>query len=126
LENLGAEVDIHRASETIRENIKISAKGSLVYYELKKHMPWLDEGFSKLLDQRKQTKLQRLQIPSEISGNNLNYVIREASRRFRNKKREYMRDKVKDLATNRNNKKIRVLYGRINEFKWVPNLEVTS
>jgi hypothetical protein len=29
LENLEAEMDINRAWETIRENIKISAKGSL-------------------------------------------------------------------------------------------------
>jgi hypothetical protein len=50
LENLNAVVDINRASETIRENIKISAKESAGYYELKKHMAWFDEGCSKLLD----------------------------------------------------------------------------
>jgi hypothetical protein len=44
LENLGFEVDINRAWETIRDNIKISTKGSLCYYELKKHKPWFDEG----------------------------------------------------------------------------------
>jgi hypothetical protein len=54
-------VDINRAWETIRENIKISAKESLGYCELKKHKPWFDEGCSKLLDQRKQAKLQWLQ-----------------------------------------------------------------
>jgi hypothetical protein len=31
--------------ETIRENIKVSAKESLGYFELKKHKPWFDEGF---------------------------------------------------------------------------------
>jgi hypothetical protein len=30
--------------ETLRENIKISAKESLGYYKLKKHKPWFDEG----------------------------------------------------------------------------------
>jgi hypothetical protein len=59
LENLDTEVNITTAWETIRENIKISAKDSLGYYELKKHKPWFDEGRAKLLDQRKQTKLQR-------------------------------------------------------------------
>jgi hypothetical protein len=39
LENLDNDVDINRAWETIRENIKISAKMSLGYYELKKHKP---------------------------------------------------------------------------------------
>jgi hypothetical protein len=38
-ENLDNDVDINRALETIGENIKISAKGSLCYYELKKHRP---------------------------------------------------------------------------------------
>jgi hypothetical protein len=47
LENLDAEVDINRAWETIRENIKISAKESLGYYELKKHKPWFDIGCTK-------------------------------------------------------------------------------
>jgi hypothetical protein len=37
LENLDTEVDVNKAWETIRGNIKISAKESLGYYELKKH-----------------------------------------------------------------------------------------
>jgi hypothetical protein len=52
LENLNTEVDINRAWGTIRENINISAKEILSYYELKKHKPWFDEGCSKLLQQR--------------------------------------------------------------------------
>jgi hypothetical protein len=47
LENLDNYVDINRAWETIRENIKISAEESLGY-ELKKHKPWFDKGCSKL------------------------------------------------------------------------------
>jgi hypothetical protein len=58
LEDLDAEVDINSAWETVREDIKISAKDSLYYYELKKHKPWFEEGCSQLLDQRKQAKLQ--------------------------------------------------------------------
>jgi hypothetical protein len=46
-------VDFNRDWETIRENIKILAKEKLGYFEFKKHNPWLDEGCSKLLDQRK-------------------------------------------------------------------------
>jgi hypothetical protein len=71
--------------KTIRENIKISAKESLGYFELKKHKPWFDEGCSELLYQRKEAKLQWLQDPSEINGVNLNNVRRETSRHFRNK-----------------------------------------
>jgi hypothetical protein len=57
------------------------------YFELKKHKPWFDEGCSKLLDQSKQAKLQWLQGPNEVNGDNLNNVRREASRHFGNKKR---------------------------------------
>jgi hypothetical protein len=39
LESLVAEVDIKRTWETGGENIKISTKESLAYYELKKHNP---------------------------------------------------------------------------------------
>jgi hypothetical protein len=58
LEHLEADVNINSTWETIAENIKILAKESLGYYELKKHKPWFNKGCSKLLDQRKQTKLQ--------------------------------------------------------------------
>jgi hypothetical protein len=61
--------------KTISENIKISAKESLGYYELKKNKPWFDEGCSELIDRRKQAKLQWLQDPSEINGDNLNNII---------------------------------------------------
>jgi hypothetical protein len=62
-------VDINRAWETMRENIKISTKGSLGYYELRKNKLWFNEGCSESVDQRKEVKLQWLQDPSEINGN---------------------------------------------------------
>jgi hypothetical protein len=52
--------------------------------------------------------------PSEINGDNLNIVRREASRHFRNKKKEYLKDKIIELATNNKNKNIRELYRGIN------------
>jgi hypothetical protein len=51
-----------------------------------KHKPWFEEGCSRILAHKKQSKLQWLQDPSEINGDNLNNVRREASRHFRNKK----------------------------------------
>jgi hypothetical protein len=63
LENFGAEVDIIRAWETIRENITSAAKEILGYYEVKKHKSWFDEGCSELRDRRKQAKLWWLQDP---------------------------------------------------------------
>jgi hypothetical protein len=93
LENLDAEVDINRAWKTRRENIKISAKDSIGYYELKKHKQWFDEGCSKHI------QLHWLQNPSEINGDNLN-IRHVASRHFGNKKREYLNDKINELITN--------------------------
>jgi hypothetical protein len=58
LEDLDTVVEINSAREMIRENINISAKDNLGYFELKKHKPWFDERCSKLLDQRKEAKLQ--------------------------------------------------------------------
>jgi hypothetical protein len=81
---------------------------------LKKHKPWFDKGCSKLLDQ---TKWQWLQDPSEINGYNLSNERREASRYFRNKKREYLKDKINVPATISKNKNIRYLSRGINEFK---------
>jgi hypothetical protein len=123
LENLDTEVDVNGAWEAIRENIKISAKDSLGYYELKKHKPWFDEGCSQLLHQRKQITLQWLQSPSEINGDNLN-IRRETSRQFRNTKRKYLKQKTDELATNSMNKNSRDLYSGINDFKaGLPNLK---
>jgi hypothetical protein len=76
---------------------------------LRKHKPWSDEGCSKLLDQGKQAKLHWLQDPSEINGDNLNNVRCEACRQLRNKKREYLKDNINELATNSMNKNIRDL-----------------
>jgi hypothetical protein len=64
--------------------------------------------------------LQWLQDPSEIYGDNLNNIRRETSSHFRNKKREYLRDKIDEVATISKNKNITDLYGGINDF-----LEVT-
>jgi hypothetical protein len=100
LEDLDTQVEINSAWEIIRENIKISAKESQGYFELKKHKLWFDKGCSELLDQRKQATLQWLQDPSEINGDNLNNIRCEASRHFGNKKKEYLKPRINELATN--------------------------
>jgi hypothetical protein len=70
-----------------------------------------------MVDQRKQAKLQWLQDPSEINGDNLNVVRREASRHFRNTNKEYFKDKINEFASNSKSRNIRDLYRRINEIK---------
>jgi hypothetical protein len=70
-----------------------------------------------LVDQRKQAELQWLQDPSVVNEDNLRNVRRKASRYFRNKKKEYLKDKITDIELNSKNKHIRVLYWGITEFK---------
>jgi hypothetical protein len=60
-------------------------------------------------------------VTGEINMDNLNHIRRETSRHFRNKEREYLKDKIDGLATNSKNKNIGDLYIGINYFK---NLEV--
>jgi hypothetical protein len=83
---------------SINENIKITAKDNLGYYRLKHNKPWFDDECSKQIDQRKQAKLQWLQNPSQINGENLQNLRRETGRIFRNKRREYLKGKIKILT----------------------------
>jgi hypothetical protein len=47
----------------------------------------------------------------------LNNIRCETRRHFRNKKREYLKDRIDELATNSKNKNTRDLYRGINDFK---------
>jgi hypothetical protein len=78
-----------------------------------------------LADGRKQAKLQWLQDPGEANEGNPSNVWREASRHFRNKKREYLEDRINELESDSRNKDITGLCRGINEFKRVNNLELT-
>jgi hypothetical protein len=71
-------------------------------FQPKKHKLWLNNGCPKILDQRKHAKLQRLQDPSKINWDNMNNIRPEARRHFRNKKREYLRENIDELAMNSN------------------------
>jgi hypothetical protein len=61
--------------------------------------------------------LQWLQDPSRIYADNLNNERCGSSRYFRNKRREYLKCKINELATNSKNNNIRDLYREIHEFK---------
>jgi hypothetical protein len=70
---------------------------------------WLIEG-SKL-------NYSGCRTPSEANEDNRSDVQREASGYFRNKKREYLKDRINELESSGKNKNIRDLYRGINEFK---------
>jgi hypothetical protein len=52
-----------------------------------------------------------------VNEDNLHNVRRKASRHFRSKKREYLKDKITEIELNSKNKNIRDLYRGITEFK---------
>ena len=60
--------------------------------------------------------MQLLQDPNQSNVDNLNNWIREASRHFRNKKKEYLKAKIDEIVTNSNVKYIRGLYRGISDF----------
>jgi hypothetical protein len=80
----------------------------------------------KIVEGRMQTKLQWLQDPIVVNKDNFSNVRREAGRYFRNKKREYLKDKINELDS-------KIIYTRISEtgigtcmnLRWVINLELT-
>jgi flagellar basal body rod protein FlgC len=61
--------------------------------------------------------MQWLQDPSRNNIDNLNSVIRDASRHFRNKKKAYLKAKIEELETKSKINNIRDLYRGINDFK---------
>jgi hypothetical protein len=117
LENLDDNGDISKIWETIRENIRISAKESIGLCESKSYKPWFDEECLKLVDRRKQAKLQWLHDPSVVNEDNLRNVRREDSKHFKNKKREYLKGKITEIELNSKSKNIRDLHRGITEFK---------
>jgi hypothetical protein len=55
--------------------------------------------------------------PCEVNEDNLNNVMQEVSRYFRNKKREYLKDKINKLESNSKNENKRDLCRSTNKFK---------
>jgi hypothetical protein len=93
---------------------KTSAKESIGYHRLKYNKPWFDDECSKLIDQRKQAKLQWLQNARQLKGDILQNLKRETSRTFRKKEMEYLKNKINELETN-NKINFRHLYRGIND-----------
>jgi hypothetical protein len=96
MEKVSDSEDLNKAWENIREKVTISAKEILDLYWLKQHTTRFDRKFFlRLLDQTKLVKVQWLQEPNQ--NNNLNTVRREASRHFKNKRKEYPKAKIDEL-----------------------------
>jgi hypothetical protein len=104
-ENLCAEIYINSASEKIRDNTISSTKESAGYYEVKRHAPCFDEGYSELLDQREEAKLQWLHNKCLIDGDKLNNIRHDGSRYSSDNKKEYLKHKITKLRASSKMKK---------------------
>jgi hypothetical protein len=71
----------------------------------------------KVITPKEISQISAIQDPMGIKGDNMNTIRREASRHFMNKEREYLKDKINELATESRIKNIRHLYRGINKFK---------
>jgi hypothetical protein len=58
-----------------------------------------------------------LQDQCELNKDNLSNVRQEGRRHFRNKKTEYLKDRINNIESNSRNMNIRELYRHITEFK---------
>ena len=96
MENLNGDENVNRAWGNNKEKIQTLAKESLVLHEWKQHKPWFDRECVDFLDQRKQAKMQCIQDPSQSNVDNLNNVRRNVSRHFRNKKKAYLKAKLRN------------------------------
>ncbi|KAJ4441103.1 hypothetical protein ANN_10953 [Periplaneta americana] len=104
------ELDVNNMWQNIRDNIKIAAEQSIGYYETKEKKPWFDEDCSIVVDRRKQAILKFLQDPIEENRDNYFNERWEASHTLRNKKRDYLKEKLNGVETNSKNKNIRDFY----------------
>jgi hypothetical protein len=117
LDNLNVDENVNRTWKKIKYNIKTSAKDSLVVNELKQHKLWFGKECLGILDQRQQAKMQWRQNPSQGNVDYPNHVRRDASRQFRNKKKEYLKAKIQELEVNSKINNFRDLYRGISEFQ---------
>jgi len=61
--------------------------------------------------------MQRVQHPNQSNADNLNNVRHEASRRFRNKEKDYLKAKIDELENDSKIKNVIDLYRGINDLK---------
>jgi hypothetical protein len=78
----------------------------------------------RLLDRKKQDKIQQVKDPRQSNVENLNNVRREATRHFRNKKKVYLKIKFKEIKLTLKPKILGTCIGASLALKGVTSLEL--
>jgi hypothetical protein len=96
--------------KTSATDSQVCTNGSSINHGLMKNVDFF-------LYPRKQAKMQWVHDPNQSHVDNLNNVTCEASRHYRNKKKEYLKAKTDELETNNKIQNIRDLYRGLINFK---------
>jgi hypothetical protein len=81
----------------MKDNIETSAEDCLDRHEWKQRVPWCDEERFRVLDQRKQAKIQRSQDPIQNNVDNVNNVKTPSWKTQQGNKKKYLEDKLINL-----------------------------
>ena len=120
------EIDVNKMWEAIRDTVKSAAKERVGEKKRQKNKPWFDDECLKLHDERKQARQRWLGNKNEANTNNYKNAKRNATRGFRNKKREYLTQKIQEIEENGKTNNIRDLYKGVNSLRkgYQPRLDV--
>ncbi|PSN38555.1 hypothetical protein C0J52_14819 [Blattella germanica] len=111
-ENVATEEEnnINREWESIRDTIKLSASESVGLLKKRQSRKWFDDECADMVNKRKLAKMNWMREPNEQNSEQLCSIRRETTRFLKNKKREYLKEKINDLEINAKNRNIRELY----------------
>ncbi|PSN35187.1 hypothetical protein C0J52_22574 [Blattella germanica] len=99
-----------REWESIRDTIKLSASESIGILKKRQSRKWFDDECVDMVHKRKLAKMNWMREPNEQNSEQLCSIRRETTRFLKNKKREYLKEKINDLEINAKNRNIRELY----------------
>ena len=97
--------------------MKGAAKERVGEMKRQKNKPWFDDECLKLHEERKQARQRWLGNKNEANTNNYSNAKRNATRVFRNKKREYLMQKIQEIEENWKTNNIRDLYKGVNSLR---------
>ena len=111
------EIDVNKMWEAIRDTVKGAAKEHVGEMKRQKNKPWFDDECLKLHEERKQARQRWLGNKNEANTNNYSNAKRNATRGFRNKKREYITQKIREIEENGKTNNVRDLYKGVNSLR---------
>ncbi|PSN55555.1 hypothetical protein C0J52_12130 [Blattella germanica] len=95
--------------ECSEENVATEEENN-INRETRQSRKWFDDECADMVNKRKLAKMNWMREPNEQNSEQLCSIRRETTRFLKNKKREYLKEKINDLEINAKNRNIRELY----------------